>query len=623
MTSSPRPANRIRAAATRLRSSARAAFALLLAFGLSATLSVGVAPERAAAESPKVFKVGSSSPPDSLSPFLAYYLSAFELVRISHDPLFRSSAENYAPEPNLATGLESNDDGTVWTITLRDDVTFSDGEPLTAEDVVWSYQANMDDWENLPGYGSAFSNYKSIKAIDEHTVELTTTVPLPENMIMANEMPILPKHVWQDRDPAKDPNTTFPWVGTGPYIVSDYKEEQYVKLVRNEHYWGEPEPSVDEIQFVFFKDPDAMVQALIKGDLDLVPGMTDAQAKSLQNNPDIEARAGTSRKRTALLLNPGAKDAKGRPIGDGHPALQDVRVRQAVHHAIDKQVLVDRVMQGAASVGEGYIPPAFSDWAWKPDDPVQFDLAEANRILDGAGYPKGDDGVRTMPDGSNPLVFRFVASSESPTNATFAEFLKEWLAEIGITVEPVLIPDSAATEQTSKAEYELAPSTWSSNPDPDFILSLQTCAESSADSFYCDEEYDRLYEQQTRELDPAKRKEIVAQLQQNLYENVPMIVVYYPKNLEGLRTDRWEPLTLQPQPDGIAVQQQGRHGYASIRPKGEPPAGEATGSMGGRDTSTNSPAIIGTVVGVIVLLAAGGGVALYLRRRRATADDTE
>lgn len=592
--------------------------ALLFAFLLAAAAAVSVTPERAHAEDPLVFKVGSTSPPDSLNPFQALYLSSAELFRLSYDPLYTSSAENYTPEPALATDFSSNEDGTVWTATLRD-AKFSDGEPVTAEDVVYSYQTNIDDYQNLPGFGSPFANYKSIRAIDEKTVEITTKVPVPENMVLSNEMPILPKHVWQDRDPIKDANDEFPWVGTGPYVVSEYKPDQYVKLVKNPHYWG-GEPALDELHFVFFKDTDAEVQALIKGELDFVPGMTDAQAKSLQGNSDITARAGTSRRFTELAFNPGAKE-DGKPIGDGHPALRDVKVRQALHHAIDKQALVDKVLQGAATVGGGYIPPAFSNWAWTPDDQtkVDFDLDEANRLLDEAGYKRGADGIRRMPDGGRPLEFRLIGHSEVATETTHAEFIKEWFAELGITVKPKMVPMATLGEETSAGKYDMAFSGWSANTDPDYILSIQTCANSSADTFYCNDDYDAMYEAQGKEIDPEQRKQIVADMQRHLYENAPIITLFYPKSQEAYRSDRWEPLTVQPQPDGISTQQQGRHGFASIRPKGV--EGASSNGSGNGEGLGGGPIAAIMIGGVLII--GGGAAVLIMRRRKAGIDDTE
>jgi peptide/nickel transport system substrate-binding protein len=597
--------------------------ALILAFVLAAAMSVSAAPDRATAQNPLIFKVGSTSPPDSLNPFLALYLSAAELFRISHDPLYTASAKDYTPEPALATEVVPNDDGTVWTVTLRD-AKWSDGEPVTADDVVWTYQANIDDYENLAGFGSAFTNYESVRAIDDKTVEITTKVPVPENMVLANEMPILPQHVWEGRDPAEDPNTEFPWVGTGPYVVSDYQPDQFVKLVKNPHYWG-GEPALDELHFIFFKDTDAEVQALIKGDLDFVPGMTDAQAKSLQGNADITARAGTSRRFTELAINPGAHE-DGKPIGDGHPALEDVKVRQALRHAIDKQALVDKVLQGAATVGGGYIPPAFANWAWTPDEQtrVDFDLAEANRLLDEAGYARNADGIREMPGGGNPLVFRLTGHAEVATETTLAEFITEWFAELGITVKPKMVPMATLGEETGAGNYDLAFSSWSANTDPDYILSIQTCEDGSSDTFYCNEEYDAMFAAQGKEIDPAQRKQIVADMQKNLYENAPMITLFYPKSQEAYRSDRWEPLTVQPQPDGISIQQQGRHGYASIRPLGSDNGAQTSAGGNGGDESggLSTGAIAAIVIGGIVVVG-GGAALLIIRGRKAGSDDVE
>ncbi len=572
-------------------------------------------PRTANAADPVRFRIASTQPPDSFNPFLGTFLSSTELFRIVYTPLMAASAKDYSPEGGLAESWSSNDAGTQWTFKLRD-AKWSDGQPVTAEDVVWTFTTIMTDPDAGAGNGSSFDSYQSVTATDARTVVITTKVPLPSQVMFSNETPILPKHVWDGKKtPGTDTNTDFPMVGSGPFVVTEYQTDQFVRLQRNANYYGDA-PKVDELVFTYFKDTDAAAQALIKGDVDLVPDMTAAQYQSLQDNSDVVAREATGRRFGELTFNPGAKK-DGKEIGDGHPALRDVKVRQALHYAIDIPTIVDKVMSGYAAPGGGYIPPAFANWAWTPDDAtrVSFDLAKANQLLDEAGYAKGADGIRRMPDGSNPLKFRLLGHSTTASEAPLSDYIKGWFGELGITVEPQLVSNASLNDQIAVGKFDMAFSGWSANADPDFILSIQTCDSDSSDTFYCDAAYDKLYAEQGRETDEAKRKQLVADMQRNLYVNAPVITLYYPKQLEAQRAS-WAPLVRQPQPDGVTSRQQGRWGIMSIAP-----AAAGDGAGGAQDDGLGTGTLIG--IGALVAIVGAGGVLFALRRGRRNRADTE
>src|SRR5262249_31210554 len=152
-----------------------------------------------------------------------------------------------------------------------------------------------------------------------------------------------------------------------------------------------------------------------------------------------------------------------------------------------------------ASPAKGYIPPAFKEFAWSPpaDKARKFDLDAANKTLDDAGYTKGPDGIRLDKQGQ-PLNLRLLAHAENNIDENAGPFIKSWLRDIGIniTIEPV--SDTQVNEDTTRGAFDLAFSGWNANPDPDYVLSLQTCGNrpnaegkgGTPDSFFCDETYD-------------------------------------------------------------------------------------------------------------------------------------
>ncbi len=341
------------------------------------------------------------------------------------------------------------------------------------------------------------------------------------------------------------------------------------------------------------------------------------------------------------MINPGAATNDGKPIGNGNPALKDVKLRQAIATAIDSKTLVDKVWGGYAEEAEGYIPPVFADYAWKPsgDEKRSFDLDKANQMLDEAGYKKGADGIRADKQGK-PLNLRLLAHAETNLDETGGPFIKGWLKDIGINITLEPRSDDQVNEDTTRGDFDIAFSGWNANPDPDYVLSLQTCANrpnaqgkgGTPDSFLCDEEYDDLYAQQLKEFDPAKRADIVKQMQERLYDQATLVILGYDNALEAYRKDAFEGFPLQPADGGVIMNQQGYWGYFGATPKGEGPVptfdengmmttSGAQTSEAAADSGSNTGLILGIVGGIVVILLVGG--LLFARGRRKTAEDRE
>ena len=254
-------------------------------------------------------------------------------------------------------------------------------------------------------YGNYVSNIKTVKAPDDATLVMTTKEPSPTMLRLA--VPILPEHIWKDIDEKEV--STFDnekdAVGSGPFVLEERSTGQFVRLSANKSYWGGA-PKIDEVVFRVFNNADAQLQALKKGEIDFADELDPAPFNSLKDTEGITAVAGDYAGFNELAFNTGAALDTGEPIGDGHPALKDKRVRQAIAHAIDKQALVDRVLGGYGTAATGVIPALYQNLTFQPADgeALNFDLAEANRLLDEAGYKDSDgDKVREMPDGSRPL----------------------------------------------------------------------------------------------------------------------------------------------------------------------------------------------------------------------------
>lgn len=554
---------------------------------------------------------------DHLNPFTASFASSTMIGRMAWEFMTPPSAEDATPTGGVAEKWEPSDDGLTWTFTIRDGMKWSDGQDLTSEDVKFTFDKIMNDPVAAEANGSYVENFEKVTAPDERTVKVTTSEP--QASMTALDIPIVPKHIWSkvdDYSAGETDTLDMVGVGSGPFVITDYQPNRIVKLEANEHFWR-GKVDVDELQFIQFENADAAVSALQSGEVDFVNRLTPAQFDALKNTDGITTSQANGRRYSDLLMNPGAKNQAGRSIGSGHPALEDVTVRQAIARAIDTETLVDKALGGYGQQPGGLVPEIYDDYHYQPsgDEKFTFDPQRANTMLDEAGYEKGGDGVRRTPDG-RPLEFTLTARSSEEFDVRTADYIVGWLGDIGIKVTKDMVSDNEMDEKTTAGEYDLALSGYGTNPDPDYILAKQTCGalptsegSSRSNAFYCNPAYDRLYKQQLAEMDPAKRAEIVKRAQAVYYKDAPSFVLTYEQTLEAYRSDRWTGFPRQPRGDGVIMEQTGYWGFAGAKPVD----GGGEGGM-----PTGAWVAIGAVALVVV---AGGGT--MLARRKGSADDRE
>ncbi|MFI1934198.1 ABC transporter substrate-binding protein [Streptomyces sp. NPDC020330] len=608
---------------------------LLLASGVAAlALTAGSvvpgnllapAPSEARADDGKTtLTVAVAQSVDSLSPFLAQRLLSTSIHRLMYDYLTNYDPKDNKAIPGLATAWEPSADKLTWTYTIRSDSKWSDGQQATAEDAAWTFNKMMTDEGAATSNGSFVGNFEKVTAPSKD--QLVITLKEPQATMAALDVPIVPKHVWEKvGDFSKFNNDKqFPIVGNGPFILTDYKVDSYVKLKANKDFWR-GSPKFDELVFRYYKDQDAAVAALRKGEVSFVagsPSLTPAQSASLEKAPDIKVNDAPGRRFFALAVNPGARTKDGQKFGDGHPALLDQKVRHALFMAVDRKTIIDKVFQGHAVEGEGYIPPRFGDYFWKPsaDQKLAHDPAKAAALLDEAGYKKNGAGKRVGKDGK-PLDFRILCHATDPNDKAVGKYLQEWWGELGIGLKVDCLDN--VSDPWYAGEYDLAFDGWSVNPDPDFVLSIHTCAAlpakaketAATDNFICDKQYDELYKKQLAEYDPAKRADLVKQLESRLYDTGYMNVMAYPNAVEAYRTDHIESITTMPSAAGNIYGQDGYWSWWSAVPA----AGAS--SSGSSDSGGSSTGVL-IGVGIAVVVLAGGGL-LFAMRRRSTAEDRE
>jgi peptide/nickel transport system substrate-binding protein len=568
-----------------------------------------------------VFTVGYWQDVDSFNPTVGVTVAAYEAWNIQYATLTDKAAKDFSVAPGLAESWEGSDDGQTWTYKLRPDLKWSDGEPLTAEDIAYTVnRSRKEEWIN---HSATVANLKA-RAIDPTTVEIKSSVPDPKLPVM--DVYIVPKHIYERYD--ENEVTKYDGqdgVGSGPYTLAEFKKGQFARFEANPNYWR-GEPPLRAVVIRNFNNAEAMVASLRRGEIDAAHDVTGAAFDRLEGEEGIETVEGNQGGFDEFAIN------GGDGLEKGHAALDDPAVREAIAHAIDKQTIVDRVHSGHATVADTISPSANPDWMPEltDEEKTPFDLEEANRILDEAGYADTDgDGVREMPGGGEPLRMRYAVRSESPNSQPTAEFITGWLREIGIATTQRTYDDGQLTEVIGKGDYDMFVWGWVPFVDPDPMLSYFTCSQVSADpdnptdyyndANWCDKEYDRLYKAQNTELDPDRRRELVHEMLKLFAGSGVYHALYTYPDLQAYRTDRFEGFVRQPEGVGPVLFSNSSPSYVSLQPLSED-TGPASGVAGGDDGGGMGA---GAVVGIVLLALALAGVAWWAVMRRRTADERE
>ena len=317
---------------------------------------------------PVTFDVGDPQGIDSMSPLIGVTLAAYEAWNIQYATLTDKAASDFHTIPGLAESWKGSEDGKTWTYKLRDGLKWSDGKPLTAEDIAWNINTSRDEeWINH----SATTVNLDAEATDDTTLVVKSKVPDPKLPTM--DVYILPKHIWgkMDADERGKYDATD-GVGSGPFVLEKFEKGQFARFKANPNYWG-GKPAVDKVVLRKFNNPDAMVAALKTGELDAAQDLPGAAFDELQKDDNIQTVEGFQGSMSEVAINGG--DGLKKP----HPALLDVKVRQAIGHAIDKKTLVSRVLNGHGKPAETLsVSPNPS---WTPEIPADqvfdFDLDKA------------------------------------------------------------------------------------------------------------------------------------------------------------------------------------------------------------------------------------------------------
>jgi peptide/nickel transport system substrate-binding protein len=321
--------------------------------------------------------------------------------------------ESGAVVPGLASDWDISDDGLTYTFTLRDGVTFHDGTDMTAEDVVFSFERAMaEDSQNAQKV--LFENIESVEAVDPQTVRLTLGQPdgsLLFNLAWGDAVIVAPESIDNIKS---DP------VGTGPFMFDEWVQGDSITLARYDDYWGEA-PALSEATFKFISDPTAAFAAMMAQDIDAFYGFPAPEnLPQFEADPRFQVLEGSTEGETILSTN------------NAMEPLNDVRVREAIAHAIDRQAIIDGAMFGQGTpIGTHFAPhhPDYVDLTGQS----QHDPERARELLAEAGYPGGFTTTLKLPPPSyarrgGEIVasqLREVGIETEITNLEWAQWLEE------------------------------------------------------------------------------------------------------------------------------------------------------------------------------------------------------
>lgn len=540
----------------------------------AAGLAGVVAAPAAQAQDDVTIIIGLTQPWETLNPVAGFAVSEYEFWNIQYAPLVNRAAGDFAPEPGLAESWVEDEPGLSYTYTLREGLLWSDGTPLTAEDVAWNVNTSRDQaWTN---YVSTTTNL-SAEAVDARTVTITSSVPDPKFPML--ELYVGPKHIWEPIAEAEEMETyeNLDGVGSGPYVLEDYQSEESLTLVANENYWG-GRPALDRVIFRYFSNPDAMVAAIERGEIDAAHSVPGASMAQLDDNPDIEVVAGLQGGFDEIAFNGGA--APNQP----HPALLDLAFRQAIARGIDKAGATEDLWFGYAEPATAVSMGA--DFKWVPDIPedelFNYDPALANQLLDEAGYLDTDgNGIREMPGGGDDISLRHAVNTDTDLGQAVGELFSGWMNAIGIDVQLDAYDQDQLFTVIVDGTYDTFYWGWVPFVDPNPMLSYWTAAElgNFNDANWSDPRYDELYLEQQVELDPDRRLELVHEMVRIIHDNAGYIALWYGPDLQAYRTDRFEGWQQQPAGVGPVIFSQSSPTYTTLRPLGAAaPTTDASGT---------------------------------------------
>ncbi|HKX07359.1 MAG TPA: ABC transporter substrate-binding protein [Stellaceae bacterium] len=477
-------------------------------------------------------RIALAAEPTSIDPLYHTLNPNNQVARHIFDRLVHQDARQRLV-PGLALSWKPIDDAT-WEFKLRPGVTFHDGAPLTADDIIFS----IDRADKVPNSPASFAIYtkavKGIEVVDPLTLHIKTGTPYPLLPSDLSTIAIQEKHAGEGKG-TEDFNKGTTAIGTGPYKFVEWVPGNRLVLARNDSYWGS-KPDWAKVIMRPITNNTARVAALLAGDVDFIENVPTADLARLKANPAVRVVQTVSNRVIYLHLDsnrdqsPFVLDNDGKPLAKN--PLKDHRVRLAISKAINRQAIVERVMEGAAIPAGQLLPNGF--FGVSPNlKPMAYDPEGAKKLLAEAGYP---DGFRLTLHSPND---RYVNDEK------VAQAVAQMLSRVSIKTEVQAMPQAVYFTRASKLEFSFMLLGWGADTgEPSSPLKSLLATNNPAKGMgtanrgrYSNPKLDGLLEEALATVDDEKRAGLLAQATEVGIEDVGIIPLHYEVTLWGMRSD--------------------------------------------------------------------------------------
>lgn len=472
-----------------------------------------------------------------INPLISISSESANLESIIFDGLIKIN-EKGEPYPNLSSSWDILGDGLIWKFYLKKNIRFHDGIELTADDVVFTYEA-VKQPENKGGYSSFFELIKDVKAIDKYTIEITLKEPYV-TFLYGLEIGILPKHILEREDLH---NTEFNYrpVGTGPYKLQKWSEDEIV-LKANEDYFN-GRPYLDKIVLKNFPNQKVMWSRLMRGEIDFSQAITPPDYDVIKNISSFKTHSVLKPYyyMIAFNLSPSPSPPSSEPlppqVGEdkGWGLLKDKRVRQALNYAIDKEKIIREVLNNMGKVSAGTIYPL--SWAYyQALKPYPYNPRKALELLKEGGWEDTDNN-HILDKNGKELKFTVVINKGDEIKIKSTRLIQEQLLDIGVKFDIELVDLSFLTQRLLKKDFEVSFMEIVSKNDPDinYMLFHSSQINVGLNMFsYENQRVDEMLDKGRTTFDREKRKEYYIDFQKEILDDPPGIFLFWTEYLVGI-----------------------------------------------------------------------------------------
>jgi len=504
----------------------------------TAAATAGVTPSAAATATGQKFTIepakhkggtlieGSFVDAKTLNPVLVSDTASSAVSSLIFEGIVFVDPQTVLPQGKLAEKWDISSDGITYTFTLRQGITWQDGQPLTANDVKFTYDMLMNKDTKSPRTAELTERIKSVDVVDDRTIKFTLNAPAAPFLVSNTVYGIIPQHILKDVQPAnlaQDPFSTGQkgrTIGTGPFMFEEWVKDDHITLVKNPKYW-QGEPNLDRYIYKVVPDSNVVAQQLKTGEIDY-GGIDPSQVQDIKSQPNLNVVVYDTFSFTfySYQLDP-----------QKTTLFQEKEVRQALLYALDREAMIKSIRLGYGRVAVGTMPVL--SWAYNPDAiklKYEYNPDKAKQLLDQAGWTPGPDGIRQK--NGKRLSFTVYTNAGNKIREQYVAVFQEQWKKIGVECKPQTEEWNAFLNRiTGSKDFEmfLVGFVWDVDPDQSTMWKSSAYEGGFNMNKYSNPQVDQLLDEAIKTTDVQKRKELYTQMQNIIMEDLPNAILDFPQ----------------------------------------------------------------------------------------------